>query len=119
MADFDRAINGGTYKREVINRAKCNLALKNYQKALNDANLCLSNFPDHITAIELRTRAMMGLGKLKEALADADALIKDKDDNPDLYKMRAEILQKTRSYQGGFRLILLGRPNFVPHMSYL
>lgn len=94
VADFDRAIGDRAYKREVINRAKCNLALKNYQRVLNDANFCLNNYPGHITAMELRTRAMMGLGKLHEALADADALIKDKDDNPDLYKVRAEILQK-------------------------
>ncbi|MBA3993349.1 MAG: hypothetical protein C0469_07465, partial [Cyanobacteria bacterium DS2.3.42] len=94
VADFDRAIGDRAYRREVINRAKCNLALKNYQRVLNDANFCLNNYPGHITAMELRTRAMMGLGKLHEALADADALIKDKDDNPDLYKVRAEILQK-------------------------
>lgn len=94
VADFDRAIADKTDRREIVNRAKCNLALKNFQRVIDDANLCLNNYPGHITAMQLRTRAKLGLGKLQEALADADSMLKDSDENPEVVKLRAEILQK-------------------------
>ncbi|MCC7529726.1 MAG: tetratricopeptide repeat protein [Candidatus Melainabacteria bacterium] len=94
VADFDRAIGDKTYKREIVNRAKCNLAIKHYQKVINDANLCLSVYPGHITAMQLRTCAKMGLGKLQDALADADLLLKNSNENGDVIKLRADILQK-------------------------
>ncbi len=94
VADFDRAFAGKVYKREVMNRAKCNLALKNYQRVIEDANVCLNTYPGHITAIQFRTRAKIGLGKLQDALSDADWLMKNSDENPEVVRLRADILQK-------------------------
>ncbi len=94
VADFDRAIGGKTYRREVVNRAKCNLALKNYQRVLDDAKLCLESNPGHITAMQLKVQAKVEMGRLEDALNDADALVRNGDDNPEFFKLRAQVLQK-------------------------
>jgi tetratricopeptide (TPR) repeat protein len=94
VEDFDRGIAKNANWREVVNRAKCNLILKNYKRVLDDANAMIANHPGHITGIQLKARAYMGMGKLNEALAEADTLSKMSADNVEFIKLRAEVLQK-------------------------
>jgi predicted Zn-dependent protease len=70
------------------------LILKNYKRVLDDANAMIANHPGHITGIQLKARAYMGMGKLNEALAEADTLSKMSADNVEFIKLRAEVLQK-------------------------
>lgn len=94
VEDFDRGIAKNANWREVVNRAKCNLILKNYKRVLDDANAMIASHPGHITATQLKVRAFMGMGKLNEALAEADSLSKMSADNVEFIKLRAEVLQK-------------------------
>ncbi|HNB22974.1 MAG TPA: tetratricopeptide repeat protein, partial [Candidatus Melainabacteria bacterium] len=94
VEDFDRGLLKGNNWRELVNRAKCNLILKNYKRVLDDANTLIAQRPGHITAIQLKTRAYMGMGKMQEALAQADSLIAMSSDNAEFLKLRGEVLQK-------------------------
>lgn len=94
VEDFDRGLQDRSDWREIVNRAKCNLILKNYKRVLDDANVLISRNPGHITAIQLKTRAYLGMGKLQEALVQADSLMKMSADNVEFIKLHAEVLQK-------------------------
>ncbi|HIA54237.1 MAG TPA: tetratricopeptide repeat protein, partial [Candidatus Melainabacteria bacterium] len=94
VEDFDRGLTKNSNWREMVNRAKCNLILKNYKRVLDDANVLIAQHPGHITATQLKARAYMGMGQLQDALSQADSLIKMSADNPEFIKLRAEVLQK-------------------------
>lgn len=94
VEDFDKGLQDRSDWREIVNRAKCNLILKNYKRVLDDANVLLLRHPGHITAIQLKARAYLGLGKLQEALVQADSLMKMSADNVEFIKLRAEVLEK-------------------------
>lgn len=94
VEDFDKGLQDRSDWREIVNRAKCNLILKNYKRVLDDADVLLLRHPGHITAIQLKARAYLGLGKLQEALVQADSLMKMSVDNVEFIKLHAEVLQK-------------------------
>lgn len=94
VEDFDKGLQDRSDWREIVNRAKCNLILKNYKRVLDDANTLISRHPGHITAIQLKSRAYMGMGKLQEALGEADSLVRMSGDNVEFLKLRAEVLRK-------------------------
>jgi len=52
------------------NRSQCWLNLEEWQKALEDADACLKQLPEHVKSIFRRAVAYEKLGKAKEALAD-------------------------------------------------
>jgi len=95
IADFDRGLQARPGAREVLNRARCNLQLKNYQRCIDDANSWLKEHPAHIVASELKARALFGMSKTEEALQEAQMLVEASGENPVFFTLRAEILQKS------------------------
>uniref|UniRef100_A0A7S1G8S4 Uncharacterized protein n=1 Tax=Bicosoecida sp. CB-2014 TaxID=1486930 RepID=A0A7S1G8S4_9STRA len=54
----------------ICNRAQCRLMLKDYEKAVEDANLVLAVQADNVKALFRRASALEALGKKEDALAD-------------------------------------------------
>ena len=94
IADFNKGIGTSPDKREILSRAKCYIAMKNYPQALDDADFWLKHHPGHITGLQLKAQALAGMGKMQEAVGIADSLLRNAQDSPDVIKLRAEILQK-------------------------
>lgn len=94
LADFDKSVPLRGDVIEALNRARCNLHLKNYQACIDQANAWLARHPGHMVASELRARALFGLGKLAEALKETEILVESSGENPVFITLKAEILQK-------------------------
>jgi tetratricopeptide (TPR) repeat protein len=94
LADFDKAIPQRPDMREAVNRARCNLQLKNYQACIDQVDAWLAHHPGHIVASELKARALFGMGKTAQALKETDILVQRSGENPVFITLRAEILQK-------------------------
>lgn len=94
LADYDKSIPYREQTREAVNRARCNLQLKNYQVCIDQADAWLARHPGHIVASELKARALFGMGKTKEALKETENLVEMSSENPVFITLRAEILQK-------------------------
>ena len=94
LADFDKAIPQRPDTREAVNRARCNLLLKNYQACIDQTNAWLVRHPGHIVASELKARALFGMGKTADALKETEILVERSGENPVFIMLRAEILQK-------------------------
>lgn len=94
IADFDVFLSKSKKRRELLSRAKCLIAVKDYKHALDDANYWLSTHPSHITATEVRAKAYLGLGREQDAVRDLDLLIKFSPEQTEFLRLRGEALKK-------------------------
>lgn len=68
IADFTQAIKEGNYLKPMVSRAEAYFILKDYQKAISDAETVLKKEPDNIGANYVLGNCYSGLNKLDEAL---------------------------------------------------
>lgn len=94
VADFDQFLSKGKKHRELLSRARCLLALKDYKGALEDANYWLSISPGHITATEMRAKAYLGLGRYEDAVKDLNLLVKFSPEQPEFLRLRGNAFKK-------------------------
>ncbi|AOA62152.1 Co-chaperone, TPR-containing [Komagataella phaffii CBS 7435] len=73
----DAAINASLY----LNRAACNLELKNYRRCINDCKLALLLTPDNVKAYYRSAKAYLALGKLDEASELVDFALKQQEEH--------------------------------------
>ncbi|ANZ75930.1 BA75_02708T0 [Komagataella pastoris] len=73
----DAAINASLY----LNRAACNLELKNYRRCINDCKLALLLTPDNVKAYYRSAKAYLALGNLNEASELVDFVLKQQQEH--------------------------------------
>ncbi|KAI0462983.1 hypothetical protein LJB42_003788 [Komagataella kurtzmanii] len=83
----DAAINASLY----LNRAACNLELKNYRRCINDCKLALLLTADNVKAYYRSAKAYLALGKLDEASELVDFALKQQEEH--------EVKQDTRALE--------------------
>jgi tetratricopeptide (TPR) repeat protein len=73
---FSKALEAGEYATFYADRADAHIKMKDYGKALADANAALALYPQSPSVLADRARAFSGLGRFEEAAADLEAAAK-------------------------------------------
>lgn len=77
-----------------LNRAQCNLALKNYRRCINDSQNALKNNPKSVKAYFRISKANNLIGKLEDALQAADFGLSFAPGDKDLESLKQQVLEK-------------------------
>jgi tetratricopeptide (TPR) repeat protein len=85
-------------KRILYKRAICFYSLQEFQKALNDLNVFIPQYPAFPNAKYLRAFVNRELGNKKAQLDDINDLLIFSPSNPDLLKFKANIYLESESY---------------------
>jgi tetratricopeptide (TPR) repeat protein len=93
IPDLSVALRGGFDRRTLLSRANSYQALKQYHRALADADTLLRKEPANVTAFDLKISMLEKLGKTDQALAGVNKLINRYPSSSQWYRRRAQIFK--------------------------
>ncbi len=99
IRDFDRAIALKQYLKAYVARANAYYLLKDFSKAINDAESALKQDPNNPKANYVLANCYDDLNQLDKALIYYNKVISISSENPSYYLRRAIVLGKQQQYQ--------------------
>ncbi|CAN6669739.1 hsp70/Hsp90 co-chaperone Cns1p [Trichomonascus vanleenenianus] len=85
-------INGALY----LNRAACNLELKNYRKCINDCKIALKYTPDNVKALFRAARAYFAVDRVQESLDCINYGLTIDSNSPSLKELQKKVQEREK-----------------------